>query len=294
MIEPKVLCEAQDILGECPLWDCRTDCLLWIDILRGRIHRWSKSAGVHDLVHLDALIGSIALAGDSDLLLATSNGLYRWFDSSGEIQLLINPIEGRPVRFNDGRVDAAGRFWVGTIALDPANYAEPLGELYRYDPDGSVHRMEEGLTISNGLDWSPDGKTLYLTDTMRRAIYAYDFDVEAGAIANRRTFVQTEEADGYPDGLVLDRRGDLWSAGFSGGVICRYDSKGRRVERVVVPVSCPTAVTFGGADYATAFITTSQHVLAPNHTEDCAGALLSLELSTAGRPAAVFGTGAVD
>ena len=205
----------------------------------------------------------------------------------------MNPLEGKPLRFNDGRVDAFGRFWVGTMALDPTHYGEPWGELYRYDPDGTLHRMEEGLTISNGLDWSPDGKTFYLTDTMRRTIYAYDFDLSAGTIENRRIFVQTAEEDGYPDGLIVDRRGNVWSAGFGGNVIGCYDPQGQRIARLSLPVSCPTSLTFGGTDYSTAFITSSKHVLSPNHTETDAGAVFSIELGALGRPAAVFGTGEV-
>lgn len=291
MYDIKALGRADNLLGEGPLWDHRTERLLWIDILRGRVHAWSEESGSRQIVQVDALIGSIALAGQSDLLLATSRGLLRRDGTSGEMQLLANPIAGRSVRFNDGRVDALGRFWVGTMPLEEDRYAEPLGELYRYDPDGSLHRMEQGLTISNGLDWSPDGTTFYLTDTMRRAIYAYGFDLETGTIRNRRTLVRTSEADGYPDGLVIDRNGNLWSAGFGGSVICRYDTRGRLVGKIAMPVSCPTALTFGGMDSSTAFITTSQHALPPNHTEEHAGALLSIGLGVSGRPDFVFGEG---
>ena len=337
---PQVLCRADDVLGEGPLWDHRSSSLLWVDILRGCVHSWSEVDGVCDVLQMDALIGSIALVplhsgltclpspprrplstewrgerqqattaitplsirwrgaggegrptGQSDLLLATSKGIYRHYALSGETRLLIHPLEGKPLRFNDGRVDALGRFWVGTMAIDPAHYSDPWGELYRYDPDGTLHRMEEGLTISNGLDWSPDGKTFYLTDTMRRAIYAYDFNLGAGTIENRRIFVQTAEEDGYPDGLVADTTGSIWSAGFGGGAICRYDTDGRRVERIAMPVTCPTALTFGGEDDATAFITSSKHVLSPDHTETEAGAVFAAQLGARGQRSAVFGQG---
>lgn len=287
---PRVLCKSADMLGECPLWDHRSGQLLWIDILRGLVHSWSPANGARDVLQVDALIGSVALMGDADLMLATSKGLLRWSASSHEILLLTDPNADKAVRFNDGRVDAAGRFWVGTMALDPARYAEPLGVLYRFDLDCGFRQMEAGLTISNGLDWSPDGRTFYLTDTMRRAIYAYDFDLEAGTIANRRTFVSTKESDGYPDGLAVDHQGHVWSAGFGGNGICHYDASGRFIEKIAVPVSCPTAIAFGGTDYSTAFVTTSQHVLEPSHDESDAGSLLAIAIATRGRPAAVFGT----
>ena len=291
-LTPQLLCQAEDVLGEGPLWDHRFESLLWLDILRGRVHCWSAFTGVRDLVQIDGLIGSIALAGRFDLLLATSNGLFRRYGLSGDTRLLANPIAGKRVRFNDGRVDTLGRFWVGTMAIDPENYSEPWGELYRLDPDGNLNLMEEGLTISNGLDWSPDNKIFYLTDTMRRTIYAYEFDLASGTIANRRTFVQTAEANGYPDGLVVDRHGFVWSAGFGGSVICRYDSTGHLVQNIRTPVSCPTSLSFGGADYATAYITTSRHVLPPGHTEQTAGALFSIETGAIGCAANVFGAGA--
>jgi sugar lactone lactonase YvrE len=287
----QVLCRAEDVLGEGPLWDHRSGHLLWIDIIRGIVHSWSAADGLRELVRAELLIGSIALTGQADLLLATSQGLVRWIASSGDLQLLLNPIAGQGVRFNDGRVDAAGRFWVGTMALDPSHYADSVGTLYRFDPDGRLYVMEEGLTISNGLDWSPDGRTLYLTDTMRRLIYAYEFDVHSGTLGRRRIFLSTAEKDGHPDGLVVDAGGDVWSACFGGHGICRYDAGGHLLEKVCVPVSCPTALTFGGADCATAFVTTSRHVLEADHQEADAGALLCLALPTRGRPAAVFGGG---
>ena len=287
----KVLCRSGDLLGEGPLWDHRSGCLLWVDILRGRIHSCSATGGVREIFQIDGLIGSIALAGHADLLIATSKGLFLHYARSGDTRLLANPLDGKPVRFNDGRVDALGRFWVGTMALDPEHYGDPCGEMYRYDPDGTLHRMEEGLTISNGIDWSPDGRTMYLTDTMRRAIYAYDFDLCTGTIRNRATLVHTAEEDGYPDGLVVDRMGFIWSAGFGANAVCRYDPAGQRVDRIPVPVSCPTALAFGGEDYATAFITTSRHVLPSDHTEVDAGSIFYTRLGAAGSPAAIFGSG---
>jgi sugar lactone lactonase YvrE len=293
MVQPtlEVLCQTDDALGEGPLWDHRTESLLWLDILRGRVHCWSVSTGLKDILQIDALIGSIALAGRFDLLLATSEGLFRRDGLSGETRLLANPIAGKPLSFNDGRVDALGRFWVGTMAINAAHYGNPWGALYRYDPDGSLYRMEEGLTISNGLDWSPDNKTLYLTDTMRLAIYAYDFDLESGTIANRRIFARTAESGSYPDGLVVDCEGYVWSAGFGGSVISRYDAAGRCVQHVGTPVSCPTSLSFGGANFATAYITTARHVLSRGHTEQGAGALFTMELGAIGRAANVFDLG---
>lgn len=289
--EVTVAAECGDVLGEGPLWDARSGRLLWIDILRGIVHAWSAPGRVAEVLRVDALLGSIALCGKSDLLLATSRGLMLWRAESGAVQPWANPIANKPVRFNDGRVDSRGRFWVGTMALDESRYGEPLGELYRVDRTGHVTLMEQGLTIANGLDWSPDDRTMYLTDTMRRAIYAYDFDAYAGTIRNRRTLVEATEDRGYPDGLVVDAAGNIWSAGFAGGGIFQYDCRGTLLRKIQMPVSCPTALTFGSPGRTRAFVTSSRHALAEGHTEARAGALFTVDLATRGRPAAVFGAG---
>lgn len=286
-----LICQCGDLLGEGPLWDHRQGRLLWIDILRGVVHSWRPTGELSEVLHVDALLGSIALCGKSDLLLATSRGLMIWRSDSGQSELLANPIENKPVRFNDGRVDSYGRFWVGTMALDANRYDEPLGALYRVDRSGESTPMEQGLTIANGIDWSPDDRTMYLTDTMRRAIYAYDFNSAAGTIHNRRTIAETPAHGGYPDGLTVDAAGDLWSAGFGGGGIFQYDSSGNLLRKIHTPVSCPTALTFGGPGHTKAFITTSRHALADGHRERSAGALFAIDLSAHGRAAVVFGAG---
>jgi sugar lactone lactonase YvrE len=288
----RVLWRSSDQLGEGPLWDHRLARWLWVDILRGIVHSLTPSGIYTELMHADLLIASIALLGEEDLLLATSQGLLKWSASSARTTVLSNPVAGLPVRFNDGRVDAAGRFWVGTMSLDPAHYAQPLGALYRVDINGTTRQMESGLTISNGLDWSPDGCTMYLTDTMRSVIYAYDFKVDSGDIGNRRVFATTPREHGFPDGLVVDSEGDVWSACFGGSCIRRYDAAGHLIETIGVPVSCPTAVAFGGENHCTPFLTTSQHTLGHAHGETGAGCVFTLDLRRHAPAAEVFGKGA--
>lgn len=155
--EVSVIADCGDLLGEGPLWDHRKGQLLWIDILRGIVHTWSRPGQMAELLRVDALIGSIALYGKSDLLLATSKGLMLWRGEFGRIDQWLNPIAKKPVRFNDGRVDARGRFWIGTMALDEKRYGEPLGELCRVDRSGEVRRMEQGLTIATASTGRPTG-----------------------------------------------------------------------------------------------------------------------------------------
>ena len=125
---------------------------------------------------------------------------------------------------------------------------KPVGVLFRFDPDRSVHRMDEGFQLSNGMGWSPDNRTMYFIDSMPREIYAYDFDLASGAVGNRRDLVRIAEEHGLPDGMTVDAEGFLWVAQWSGGRVVRYDPDGK-VERVMaMPVRRPTSVTFGGAD----------------------------------------------
>jgi len=169
-----------------------------------------------------------------------------------DIEISQQPESGRKnARFNDGKVDPGGRFWVGTLGDDDQSC------LYRLDPDGELHTMETGIQISNGLGWSPDRKTMYYTDSPLRVIYAYDYDLGSGSITNRRDFVSVPIDEGFPDGLAVDSDGFIWSAHWDGWRISRYDPEGN-IERVVyLPVQRPTSCTFGGPDLDQLFITSA-------------------------------------
>lgn len=287
--EVTLVIEYGDLLGEVRLCNHRAGQLLWMGIL-SCVHAWNGSVQVSDLVRVDALIGSTALFGQSDLLLETSKGFLLWWEEAGEIDVWVNPIANKTVRFNDGRVDALGRFWVGTMVFNAKQYGEPLAELHRVDRRrGHAHGARPD--VSNGVDWSPDERTKHLTDTMRRAIYAYDFDGDAGTISNRRTLIETAEVDGYPDGLVVHADGALWSAGFAGSGIFPYDSQGKRLRKIDMLVPRPIVVTFGGPGSTEAFMTTSRHAPPEDRSEIHAGALFPVDLGTCGRQAAIFGDG---
>ena len=163
----------------------------------------------------------------------------------GALQFLADPEAGnRPVRFNDGSADRQGRFWAGSTYAD--DQSRPEGSLYRLDRDGSLHTMAGGLACSNGLGWSPDSKTMYVTAQFAYELLAFDFDPATGEIANRRLFAKVPEAGGLPDGLTVDAEGCVWSAQWGGWCITRYDPDGR-VERVLtLPIPNPTSCCFGG------------------------------------------------
>jgi sugar lactone lactonase YvrE len=277
-------------LGEGPLWDWRTQVIHWLDIDLHRLHRLDPASGVHDQAELPYAVAAIGLRAAGGLIAATRHGFAAWDWAARVPEPIVDPEAGRPTRFNDGAVDSRGRFWAGTIALDPDRYHIPDNRLYRLDPDGSVHLMESGLTISNGLGWSPDDRTMYLTDTVAQKIYAYDFDAERGLIGNRRDFVHTPDQPGFPDGLAVDAEGGVWSARIAAGLIVRYDNQGRVDRELLLPVTCPTSCTFGGPELDRLLITTSWHILSDSDktNQPHAGDLFAVWPGFRGRRAALF------
>ncbi|MBE9166313.1 SMP-30/gluconolactonase/LRE family protein [Pleurocapsales cyanobacterium LEGE 06147] len=240
-------------LGECPLWDAERKLLYWVDIYNYRVHQFDPSAGSDRFFDVGDAVGSIALAGSDRLLLALRERLAFLNLQTEEVTFLMSVEADKPDnRLNDGKCDRQGRFWFGSMSE-----AEPQANLYRYDPDGSLHVMEMGLTISNGMGWSPDEKTFYLTDSPTQKIYAYDFDVETGQINNRRVFVDLSGEPFVPDGLAIDSEGYLWSAMWDGWCLIRFDPEGQEVLRVQMPVQRPTCCTFGGEQLNDLYITTA-------------------------------------
>jgi sugar lactone lactonase YvrE len=239
-------------LGEGPVWHPEEQLLYWVDIEGDCFHRYSPETGRGDTTPVGQAIGCLAFRASGGLLMGLRDGLAFWDQNTSEIEIIANPEAGRPnARFNDGKVDPGGRFWVGTLGEDDQSC------LYRMDPDGATHTMETGIQISNGIGWSPDHKVMYYTDTPRRVIYTYDFDLESGSINNRRDYVNVPAEDGFPDGLTVDSEGCVWSAHWDGWRVTRYDPDGK-IERVVyMPVQRPTSCTFGGPDLNQLFITSA-------------------------------------
>ncbi|MBW4697796.1 MAG: SMP-30/gluconolactonase/LRE family protein [Aphanocapsa lilacina HA4352-LM1] len=262
---PQVLNNARARLGEGPCWHEPTQTLYWVDIHNHRVHHYDPATGADRFFEVGEAVGCIAPAGVNRLILARRHDLAFLNTSDGAVTpILAVEAPRRGVRLNDGKCDAAGRLWFGS--MDPAGGE---GQLYRYDPDGSLHRMETGLSIANGLGWSPDNRTFYLTDTSPpQTIYAYDFDLESGLIGNRRPCVELRGAPFYPDGLTVDREGCLWSAMWDGWCVIRFaPDDGRELLRLSLPVQRPTCCTFGGADLGTLYITSAAVGLSEDEIE---------------------------
>jgi sugar lactone lactonase YvrE len=207
------------------------------------------------------MVGAVALTESDDLVLAVQDGFARLDTRSGATSTIAQVDGAHPdLRFNEGKVDPAGRFWAGTMALDERRGA---GALYRLDPDGGIHTMLNEVTISNGLDWSDDGATMYFIDSPTCSIDVFDFDPATGSIRNRRSLVRIPPGEGVPDGMTLDADGFVWVALWDGGAVHRYAPDGRREMVVRVPTRCPTSCVFGGPDLADLYITTAYVKLTP-------------------------------
>jgi len=280
--------EARNTLGEVPVWDIAEQALYWVDIENALLQRLTPATGAVDRWTFPERICAFALRQAGGLVVALASGFAFFDPARGTIERLATPEAHIPRnRFNDGKCDRRGRFWAGTM---DDQLRERTGALYRFDPDGSCHRMASGIGISNSLAWSPDDRTFYFADTMQREVYAYDFDLEAGTIDNRRVFTDMDGQPGTPDGSTVDTEGYLWNAQWDGWRLVRYAADGR-VDRVVdLPVQKPTSCIFGGRDLRTLYVTSAVWDLSPDALADqpWAGGLLALDVGVAGLPETRF------
>lgn len=291
MIDVRCAAPSQDVLGESPLWCELTHCLLWIDIDRATLHRLHPASGRRDTVTFAARsLGSLALrARAGSVVLALDAALYTFDLGSGELALLaeVEPAAA-DTRLNDGRCDARGRLWIGTM---DNGLAAPTGSFYRVGADGAVVRQFGDVIVSNTVAVSPDQRTLYFSDTRRYVTWAFDLDVEDGTLSNRRVFVDHRAGRERPDGACVDREGGLWVAIFAGGRVDRYTPDGRLDRRIALPVTNPTCVALGGPGLRTLYITTARKFLDPEtlRNEPLAGSVLSVEVDVPGLPERRFG-----
>lgn len=278
-----------DRLGETPLWCARTRKLWWLDIEQPKLQSFDPASGRHEAVAFDcAYLGTQALTASGERLLGRDLELVLRSDETGAERPFATVETGLDNRLNDGRVDARGRFWVGT--MDNALH-RPNGSLYRVDPDGGVTKIAGDVIVSNGIAFSPDGRTLYFTDTRRHRSWAFDLDLDDGAVTNRRLFADHSATGERLDGACVDVDGCLWTAFFAGGRIVRYRPDGRIDRTIPLPVTNPTCPCFGGPDLKTLYVTTAAKFLSPERlaAEPLAGALFAIEGAGQGLPEHRFG-----
>ncbi len=275
-------------LGEGPIWDVGRQRLLFVDITRGEVHEYDPVGGAHAVYDAGQPVGAVTPTRRGDWLAAVRDGFLRLDPATGTTRLAAIVEEDHPDnRMNDGYCDARGRFWAGTMSM---THEPRAGALYRLDADGRVTRMLAGVTTSNGIDWSPDARCMYYVDTGTRRIDLFDFDLEAGTIANRRVFAAIAEAEGKPDGLIVDADGGVWVALWGGSAVRRYTPDGRLERTIPLPVTHVTKCAFGGADLRDLFITTARGPLADEAraAQPGAGSVFHCRPGVLGRPATPF------
>jgi len=240
------LLDSADRLGECPLWDEREQALWWVDIHAPAIKRFDGRLKVYPMPEP---VGSIAFRAKGGLLAAMQSGICAFLD--GEVQFLARPdAHAATHRFNDGRCDRAGRFWVGT--MKHPEFA-PTGVLYSFKEKFELKRS--AISVPNSLAWSPDGRTMYFADSPRHKIWAFDYDAESGAMSNERLFAAPHP--GFPDGSCVDADGCLWNAEYGAARVVRYKPDGKIDLVIELPAKEPTCCCFGGAQLDTLYVTSA-------------------------------------
>jgi sugar lactone lactonase YvrE len=249
--------DAKASLGECALWSVADQALWWVDINAPSLNRFDPATGSNRAIPMPAPIGCFAFRPrDGGFVLALKDGI--WFaDSNGRPTRRIAeaPYDPSFHRFNDGRCDRQGRFYAGYMNTNrDANTAA----LYRLDTDLAFTKVLDDMMISNGLAWSPDGRTMYHADTPTRTVRAFDYDIATGMPSNPRTFAQWTEEGDRPDGCTVDSEGCYWSAFYRGGKVVRVSPQGRVLAQFPIPAMCPTMCALGGPDLRTLYVTSAR------------------------------------
>lgn len=267
--------------GEGPLWHPDERALFWLDIPPGRVYRYDPVTGENTLVYEhDGPVGGMTIQEDGGFLLFGAAGrIVQWL--AGEIKTVVDEIPAeRETRFNDVIADPAGRVYCGTMPKP-----DGMAALYRLDTDGSIHLVYDDIAQSNGMGFTADERSMFLTDTRFRAIYRMDYDKATGELDNRRAIIRTPQDNGAPDGMAVDADDTIWSARWGGHGLFRYTLDGELLGQVRFPVSNVSSIAFGGDDYATAFVTTATGGAKRGpEVGELAGSLFAVDLGARGKP----------
>ena len=256
IFKPAPVLKHKCVLGEGPLWDSKRTTICWLDIVEGIIHQYNINSRQHRTIHVGQMIGCICLSSDGNFIAGLKNGIAKIDRETGQLEMMAHPEKHLPGnRFNDGRCDPAGRFWAGTMAISEE---EGAGNLYMMDHEGVVSKKIEGVTISNGLAWSPDYRTLYYIDTPTQQVVAFNYDISSGKISGKHVVINIPDDQGWPDGMTIDIEGMLWIAHWGGWQVSRWDpNTGQQLLRIPLPVSKVTSCTFGGEALDDLYITSA-------------------------------------
>ena len=280
--------DARAQLGEGALWHPTENKLYWVNIEGRMLHIYNPVTKENQSLLVKERVGTVVPVESGGVLVALQNGIHFINTQTGALQFIANPLTGTNIRFNDGKCDPSGRFWVGSMHLQ---FTEGVASLYRMNRDKTVHKMLDGVTVSNGIAWTKDKKTMYYVDSYLRRIDAFDYDDADGAITNRRIVVTIPEGGGSPDGIALDEEGNIWAALWGANAVGRFDPRtGKLLQKIEVPAPNVSSCAFGGKNLDTLYITTARGELSKAQLEayPLSGGLFSAKPGVKGMPAEFF------
>jgi len=262
----RTLSAHHSILGEGPVWDAVRNRILWVDIESGQILEFNQEQKEVIILNAGSRVGCFSLCTDGNIIAGTEEGILRINRNTGKRVVVARPEAGiTGNRFNDGKTDARGRLWAGTM---PLTENAPLGSMYRVGQDYSSEKVFGHVTISNGICWSHDNRYMYYIDTVTLGVDRFDFDLETGKLSNKIKLISIDPKDGYPDGMTIDAEGMLWIAHWGGWQITRWDpQEGKKIGSIRMPASQITSVCFGGVDFSDMYVTSARRGLSVQQLE---------------------------
>ncbi|MBX2897691.1 MAG: SMP-30/gluconolactonase/LRE family protein [Cyclobacteriaceae bacterium] len=280
--------ECKATLGEGAIWHPTENRLYWVDIEDKQLHVYDPVTKQNTSYPIGARIGTVVPIETGGVLVALQNGIHKMDLKTGALKFVTNPLPDSAMRFNDGKCDPSGRFWVGSLAMDSRKKSSSL---YRMGADGVVHTMLSDVTISNGIVWTADRKTMYYNDTPTLTVQAFDFDNATGKISNRRMVITIPPGMGAPDGMTIDAEDKLWIALWGGYAVARFDPlSGELMQKINVPAPHVTSCAFGGKNLETLYITTARAWVKPATLKEfpLSGSLFVATPSVKGVAASLF------
>lgn len=280
----RTISETLSDLGEGPIWTLETNKVMWVDIGRKSVHTTDFDTGQTNSFSFTTQICAIAESAAGGFIAATGGGFAK-ISADGELSPVHTFLDDA-MRFNDGKVDAAGRFWAGSMALD---FSPHRGGLFVLETDGSYRKVLENLTLSNGLAWSPDSQFFYLIDSIPGVMKRFAFNLDAGTLSDESNFLTFEPSLGIPDGMSITHDGLLVVAFWDGSRLEVFSPEGKKIEEIQLPVKRPTSCTFAGADGKTLVVTSAAQGLDPGNSP-LDGRVLAIEgTGLSGLPSRKYG-----
>lgn len=287
--ELELVLDVKATLGEGPCWDREKQILYWVDILEKKVYLFNPETNENRGIQLEQYVGAIVPRNTDEAVVVLEDGFYFLNYTTEEVTLIEEPESHlKNNRFNDGKCDAYGRFWAGTM---DKTFVDKQGALYCLEPNGTVTKKLSKVGLSNGLAWSPDQNFMYFIDTLAKTVTRFDFTMETGDIGNPIQIINFSEEEGLPDGMTIDEEGMLWIAHFGGAKVSRWNPKtGEQIATIDVPALNVTSCGFGGRDLNELYITTARSGLSEEQLQQypLSGGLFRMKLDVKGMPAYSF------